>query len=171
MMKLQKRTHDGLMTAPNLTHEMFIDVAFAVSPYLLYAGLKFDKPEYVDYAVFQTLKSFRILEDEKTGLLHQGRGFQGEGVFSEDCWSRGNGWGAFALAILARDLPQAHPKRKEVVALAQQFFKTVIKFQNKEGLWHQEMTAHESYIETSGSGLLLYGIGVMLESGLLEKII
>lgn len=169
MMKHQKRTHDGIMTAPNLTHEMFIDVAFAVSPYLLYAGLKFNKPEYIDYAVFQTLESFRILNDEKTGLLHQGRGFQGEGKVSEDCWSRGNGWGAFALAILARDLPESHPKRKEVVALAQQFFKTVIKFQDKEGMWRQEMTAPDSYVETSGSGLLLHGIGVMLESGLLSK--
>jgi rhamnogalacturonyl hydrolase YesR len=169
MLNEQKRTPDNLMTAPSLTHEMFIDVVFAVSPFLLYSGLKFNKPEYIDYAVYQTLESFRILKDEKTGLLHQGRGFQGEGKVSEDCWSRGNGWGAFALAILARDLPESHSKRKEVVELAQQFFKNVIKFQNKEGLWNQEMTAPESYVETSGSGLLLHGIGVMLESGLLTK--
>lgn len=169
MMRTQKRTHDNLMTAPNLTHEMFIDVVFTVSPFLLYAGLKFDKPEWVDYAVFQTLESFRILHDDATGLVHQGRGFQGEGVISEDCWSRGNGWGAFALAILARDLPEDHPKRKDVEELAIQFFTAVLAYQNEQGLWHQEMTAPESYVETSGSGLLLYGLGVALEKGLLPK--
>ena len=169
MMKLQKRTPDGLMTAPNLTHEMFIDVVFAVSPFLLYAGLKFNKPEYVDYAIFQTLESFKILKDQKTGLLHQGRGFQGEGKISADNWSRGNGWGAFALALLARDLPKSHPQYQEVVALARSFFTTVIKFQNPAGMWHQEMTATESYVETSGSGLLLHGLGVMLQAGLLDK--
>jgi rhamnogalacturonyl hydrolase YesR len=168
MMSQQKRTPDGLMTVKSMSHHMFIDVTFAVTPYLLYSGLKFNKPEYVDYAVFQTLESFRILKDEKTGLIHQGRGFQGEGKISEDNWSRGNGWGAFALAILVRDLPESHPKRSEVVTLAKQFFAAVIKYQDKKGLWHQEMTDPTSYFETSGSGILLYSLGIMLEEGLLN---
>jgi hypothetical protein len=169
MMLQQKRTTDGLMTIKTMSHQMFIDVTFAVTPYLLYAGLKFNKPEYIDYAIFQTLESFRILKDEKTGLLHQGRGFQGEGKVSEDNWSRGNGWGAFALAILVRDLPESHPKRAEVVTLAKQFFAAVLKYQDKQGLWHQEMTDSTSYVETSGSGIFLYGLGIMLEKGLISQ--
>jgi len=169
MMLKQKRTPDGLMTAKFATHQVFIDVAFAVTPYLLYSGLKFNKTEYIDFSVFETLELFRILRDEKTGLLHQGRGFQGEGKISEDNWSRGNGWGAFSLAILVRDLPATHPKRKEVEKLAQQYFTTVIKYQNKQGLWHQEMSDPTSYVETSGSGIFLYGLGIMLEKGLLPK--
>jgi len=167
MMSQQKRTPDGLMTVKTMSHQMFIDVTFAVTPYLLYSGLKFNKPDYIDYAVFQTLESFRILKDEKTGLIHQGRGFQGEGKISEDNWSRGNGWGAFALAILVRDLPVSHPKRQEVVQLAQQFFASVLKYQDKQGLWHQEMSDPTSYIETSGSGIFLYSLGIMLEKNLL----
>jgi len=169
MMTQQKRTTDGLMTIKTMTHQMFIDVSFAVTPFLLYSGLKFNKPEQVDYAVFQTLESFRILKEEKTGLIHQGRGFQGEGKISEDNWSRGNGWGAFALAILVRDLPESHPKHAEVVTLAKQFFASVLKFQDKNGLWHQEMTDATSYVETSGSGILLYSLGIMLENNLLDK--
>jgi len=167
MMSQQKRTPDGLMTAKTMSHQMFIDVTFAVTPYLLYSGLKFNKPEYIDYAVFQTLESFRILKDKKTGLIHQGRGFQGEGKISEDNWSRGNGWGAFALAILVRDLPESNSKHKEVIQLAQQFFASVLKYQDKQGLWHQEMSDPTSYIETSGSGIFLYSLGIMLEKNLL----
>ncbi len=172
MMKQQKRSPEGLMTAMSAKNELqqvFIDVAFAVTPYLLYSGLKLQNQEYIDFAAFETLELFRILKDRKTGLLHQARGYNGLGNLSEDNWSRGNGWGAFALSILARDLPETHPKRKEVVELAQQFFASVIRYQNKEGMWHQEMTDAGSYVETSGSGLLLYGLGLMLEKNLLDK--
>lgn len=170
MMKLQKRTSEGLMTARSAKgDQVFIDVAFAVTPYLLYAGLKSKNEQYINLAVNETLDLFRILKDGKTGLLHQARGFNGPGKISEDNWSRGNGWGAFAIASLVRGLPADHPKRKEVVALARQFFTSALNYQNKVGLWHQEMTEPASYIETSGSGLLLYGIGVLLEKRVLDR--
>lgn len=170
MMKDQKRSPEGLITANFATDDkIFIDVAFTVTPYLLYSGLKEKNQGYIDMAVTETLELFKILKDKKTGLLHQARGFNGKGSISEDNWSRGNGWGAFALAILARDLPESHPKYQEVVALAKQFFTATIKYQDKGGLWHQEMTDKSSYVETSGSGLILFGIGVMLEKNLLDQ--
>jgi rhamnogalacturonyl hydrolase YesR len=172
MMKHQKRLSNKLMTSKHVKMELeqvFIDVAFAVSPYLLYAGLKLNNPGYIDFAVFETLEIFRILRDKDTKLLHQGIGFQGLGKISEDNWSRGNGWGAFALAILARDLPEDHPRKKEVINLAQQFFSAAIRFQNNEGLWHQEITDPTSFVEVSGSGMILYGLGIMLEQKILDE--
>ncbi|BDU25769.1 DUF4861 family protein [Flavobacterium sp. GSB-24] len=170
MMQLQNRSPEGLMTANFATGDkIFIDVAFAVSPYLLYAGLKKGNQQFINMAVDETLGLFQILKDKRTGLLHQARGFARPGSISEDNWSRGNGWGAFALAILVRDLPHTHPKYKEVEELGRQFFTDVIKYQNKEGLWHQEMTDKTSYVETSGSGLLLYGLGIMLEKKVLDQ--
>ena len=74
MVKNQKRTSEGLMTAPWLKDsldQIMIDCAFPVTPYLLYTGLAFNKPEYVDFAVFQTVELFKILKD-KNGLIHQG---------------------------------------------------------------------------------------------------
>ncbi len=172
MYEEQKRSSEGILI-PHWSKEgldrIFIDVAFAVTPYFLYSGLAFDKPEYIDLAVFETLELFKILRDKKTKLVNQARGFSGYGEFSEDNWSRGNGWGAFALSILVRDLPKNHPRRNEVEVLAKSFFKAVIEYQDQEGLWHQEMTAPQSYIETSGSGLMLYGMGIMLEEGLLNS--
>lgn len=172
MFEKQKRSGEGLLVPPWTVTEkdqVFIDIAFAVTPYLLYAGLAEKNEAYVDLAVFETLELFRILRDAKTGLLHQGRGFQGKDVVSQDNWSRGNGWGAVGLAALVRDLPAAHPRRKEVETLAKEFFLAVLQLQNKAGLWHQEMTDPTSFTETSGSGLLLYGLGVMIEHGVLER--
>lgn len=170
MMEKQKRSTEGLMTASWTTEDrVFIDMAYAVTPYLLYAGLAFDRPEYIDMAVRETLELFRILEDKESGLVHQGRGFNGTGVISQDNWSEGSGWGAFALSILVRDLPQQHPKRAEVESLAKSFYASVLKYQDENGMWHQEMTDPSSYVETSGCGLLLYGLGIMIEKGLLDS--
>lgn len=171
MFKNQKRTSEGLMTAPWLKDSLdqfMIDCAFAVTPYMLYAGLSMNKPEYVDLAVFETLEMFKILQDP-SGLIHQGRGFNGRGSISEDNWSRGNGWGAYALAYLVRDLPDNHPRKKEVNDLAKKFFVAILKHQNQEGLWNQEMTEHTSFVETSGSGLMLFGLGICIEKGILDK--
>jgi rhamnogalacturonyl hydrolase YesR len=171
MYKNQKRTSDGILTAPWLKDSLdqfMIDCAFAVTPYMLYSGLSLNKQEYIDLAVFETLEMFKILKDTN-GLIHQGRGFQGLGKISEDNWSRGNGWGAFALAFLVRDLPDTHPRKQEVNALAKKFFTAVLKYQNQEGLWNQEMTEHTSFVETSGSGLMLFGLGICIEKGIMDK--
>jgi rhamnogalacturonyl hydrolase YesR len=170
MFRNQKRSSEGILTAnwaKDSLDQVFIDIAFAVSPYLLYTGLKYKKPEYVDAAVFETLELFKILKDQN-GLIHQARGFNRYKVISEDNWSRGNGWGAFALAILARDLPDSHPRKKEVNELARSFFTAILKYQNQEGLWNQEMTEHTSYVETSGTGLMLFGLGICIEKGILD---
>ena len=171
MVEKQKRSSEGLLVPPWTVTEkdqVFIDIAFAVTPYLLYSGLAEHNAAYIDLAVFETLELFRVLRDKKTGLLHQGRGFQSKDLLSEDNWSRGNGWCAVGLAALVRDLPPAHPKRAEVEAVAREFFAAVLRHQNASGLWHQEMSDPFSYTETSGSGLLLYGLGVMLEHGVVD---
>jgi rhamnogalacturonyl hydrolase YesR len=173
LFKKQKRSSEGILTAVwanDTLDQVFIDIVFAVTPYMLYSGLALNKPEYVDAAVFETTEMFKILKDKDNGLLHQARGFRGKNVISEDNWSRGNGWGAFALASLIRDLPDNHPKKAEVNLLAKNFFTAVLKYQNTEGgLWHQEMSDKTSFVETSGSGLLLYGLGIAIEKGIIDK--
>lgn len=172
MLREQKRSSEGLIIPSWVSMEkdqVFIDMAFAVSPYLLYAGLVEKNQEYIDFAVFETLKLFEILKDNDSGLLHQGRGFVEKGIVSEDNWSRGNGWGALAIAALAADLPKSHPQRKKVEETAKEFYLNVLKYQDENGVWHQEMTDFNSYAETSGTGLLLYGLGKMIESKVLGK--
>lgn len=172
LMAQQRRSSEGLFVPPRATpdkDQVFIDVAFAVTPFLLYAGQVERRDDYIDQAVSETLERIRILRDRETGLLHQGRGFQGKNVVSQDNWCRGNGWGAVGLAALVRDLPTTHPRRQDVEAVAREFFAAVLRHQDTAGLWHQEMTDVTSYTETSGSGLLLYGLGVALETGLIDR--
>lgn len=172
MVEQQNRSGEGVLVPNWISKEkdqVFIDMAFAVTPYLLYTGLVEKNGQYIDLAIFETLELFRILRDTETGLLHQGRGFVTKGVTSEDNWSRGNGWGALAISSLVCDLPKKHPKRKEIERLAKEYFLNVLKYQDKNGLWHQEMTDSTSFVEMSGSGLLLYGLGIALDAKILDK--
>lgn len=170
MMQQQSRSSEGLMVPSWVSKEkdqVFIDMAFAVTPYLLYSGLIEQNNDQIDMAVEETAGLFRILHDDESGLIHQGRGFVEKGRTSDDCWSRGNGWGAVGLGALATDLPRQHKRRKEVETLIRQFYASVLKYQDAQGMWHQEMTDLTSYPETSGTGLLLYGMGKAIEAKIL----
>ncbi|RRJ95290.1 glucuronyl hydrolase [Opitutaceae bacterium TAV4] len=164
------RDPDGILSHPRDTAKnlVWIDVAFAVGPFLLFAGLALDDDRYVEESFQQVSKMVRLFRDPDNGLLHQGRNFNGPGKISEDHWSRGNGWGAFGLIELARYLPDSHPRKAEALALYRDHIEACARAQNDAGLWHQEMTEHSrSYVETSGSALFLYALGSGLEAGLL----
>lgn len=150
---------------------VFIDVAFAITPFFLYAGLCEKNDEYIDYSVYQIMQIYKDLKDDESGLLQQARGVAQlkKGDKSTDNWSRGNGWGSMAFTALMRDLPKKHSQRKAVLEAAKEFYLSCLKYQDENGLWHQEMTDFSSYVETSGSALLLAGIGAAIESKVLGK--
>lgn len=154
----------GIFCHPRPPHgKIFIDVAFAVTPFLLFAGLHFNRAEWVDEAIDQTCNMYRLLRNSENGLLHQARNFRHEGHITEDHWSRGNGWGIFALTELVRELPKSHPRYPEVLEHFQALLNAILERQNPEGCWHQEMTHPDSYVETSGGGLFLYALGAALQ--------
>jgi unsaturated rhamnogalacturonyl hydrolase len=166
------RDKDGILCHPQFPGEdrIWVDVAFSVGPFLLFAGLALKDSRFIDESVNQVTKMYRVLLNPENGLLHQCRGFQGRDSISEDHWCRGNGWMAFALAELNRYLPANHPRRPEVEGLFQDHLKACLNFQDQDGLWHQEMTEPvRSYVETSGSALLLYALGVAIETNAVNE--
>lgn len=171
----QKRNPDGHMVPPwdyiDDKNPVFVDVLLAATPLYLYQGLKENRQDYVDYAVWMLTDVLGILADKSTGLYHQARGVKGlgKGDISQDCWSRGNGWASLAYASLLHDLPSSHPQYRTVRNMARKFFKAVVNHQDADGLWHQEMTMHDSFVEISGSALLLYGLGAAIETGVLPR--
>ena len=150
---------------------IFVDIAFAVTPFFLYSGLLAKDSRYVDFSVDEAMKVYYTLRDSATGLMHQGRGVMAlpKGVISEDNWSRGNGWMSMAFTALMRDLPKGHPRRREVVRAARDFYLSCIAAQDSDCLWHQEMSDHSSFVEISGSALLLAGVGAAIETGVLPR--
>lgn len=167
----QPRDGNGLFRHPRRPDQdaVWIDTAFAVTPFYLYAGLALEKSAWVDEAVHQALGHCRLLRNEDTGLLFQCVNFAGPGQLSEDHWSRGNGWGLHALTALILDLPATHARRQEVEACFVSLIDAALKLQNDQGCWHQEMTDPKSYVESSGTFLILQAIGAGIEAGVLDE--
>ena len=149
--------------------KIWIDVAMAATPYLLFAGLAFDEKRYQEEAARQAFLMYDELVDPENGLLHQCKNVVGPGLYSQDHWSRGNGWGYIALTELVQHLPQTSPDR----ARAERYFvdhsRAMLPYQSARGFWRQEIPEELSYEETSGTGLILHGYGVGLRLGLLDK--
>lgn len=163
------RDGNGIFGKLGSPEKIWIDSAFAVCPFLAITGVLAGRREFIDEACHQMLGMHEALLDRANGLYHQSLNFAGPGKLSQDHWSRGNGWAALPLADLAVELPEDHAERDRLRALFLDHMTACVKVQDAQGMWHQELTDHDSYVETSGTGLILYGIGRGLVQGLLPE--
>ena len=167
------RTDDGIICHKNpIPHKfIWVDAITAVAPFMLYAGLALQEPRYVDFAAEQTIFMFDALLDPACGLVHQVRGRYEEDPnrCSEDHWSRGNGWMMGGFTELIEYLPKDSPYYDGVVSRYKAFCESLIPYQSIRGLWRQEITGEGSWEESSGSGLIAYGLGVGIRLGLLTE--
>ena len=165
------RDSKGIMSHPHKPEEelIWIDVAMAVTPYLLFAGLALGEQRYIDEAAKQAFLHYEEFLNEENGLLHQCKNFVGPGLYSEDHWGRGNGWGYIALTELVNHLPDDSPHRPKAEKYFSDLSEALLPHQSKRGLWRQEIPFEYSYEETSGTGLILYGYGCGMRRGILDK--
>lgn len=164
------RTHDDIICHPKNHNKIWIDVVFAITPFMLYAGIILDEQKYIDYAVDQCFKMYDVLMDKSNGLLHQTRGFLEDITeISKDHWSRGNGWGILGMTELVRYLPEDSKYYAEAVERFKAHCEALIKHQNFRGLWRQEVCEPLAWEEASGTGIFLHAIGVGMRRGILDK--
>jgi unsaturated rhamnogalacturonyl hydrolase len=171
-MMLATRDAQGIMSHPYLPLEqrIWIDCAMAITPYLLFAGLALNRPDYIDEGINQALLMYDAFTNKSTGLLHQSRGFNGPMKFSTDYWGRGQGWGIIALTELINYLPTDHVQYETVKTYFVNHCKAMLPHQTKRGMWRQHLVLAEapgSWEESSGTGLIAYAYGVGVEKGVL----
>lgn len=148
---------------------IWIDVVTCTTPFMLYAGLALQEEKYVDFAAQQCFAMYEVFLDETCGLLHQAKGFMDNPRrMSADHWSRGNGWGLVGLAELVRYLPEASVHRKKAESYFVDMIDALLPYQTEKGLWRQEIIEPLSWEESSGTGLILYCMGIGLRCGLLK---
>ena len=149
--------------------KIWVDVIACTTPFMLYIGLALDEEKYIDFAVDQCIKMYDYLMDGTCGLLHQTKGFlPNPKRISEDHWGRGNGWGYLGLAELIRYLPADSKHRAKVEEYFVDHTEALLAYQAKNGLWRQEIPEELSWYESSGTGLILYGMGVGMRKGVLK---
>ena len=160
----------GLLCMPGREKEgwIWIDTLTAITPFMLFTGLSLGEEAYIDFAAKQCFGMYEALLDHSCGLLHQCRGFLPNGKCSEDHWSRGNGWGYLALAELVQYLPSDSRHREKAERYFRDLSTALLPWQSERGLWRQEITWESAWEESSGTALILYGMGIGLRIGCLN---
>ena len=167
----QPRNKEGIFEWPQRPNQpewhdfIWIDSVFGVCPFLLWAGKVFDRQEFIDESVKQMLGHHRRLFDPALKLYFQAFNAWGSGILTPGHWSRGEGWGLLALAELLYDLPKDHPGYGELLQAYRDNLEGCAASQDGSGMWHQAMEMPESYLETSGTALILYAISRGLKNG------
>lgn len=80
-------------------------------------------------------------------------------------WGRGNGWAAAAFAELIQVLPEDHIYYNDIKDSFTKMMKTLVKYQGKDGMWHQLLDDPASYEETSCTGMFIYSMATGLQKG------
>jgi unsaturated rhamnogalacturonyl hydrolase len=136
---------------------MMTDDPFMTVPFLLRRWKAIGDSTDLDAALSQVLGTHARLFDREQGLfrhLWDLKSKQAAGEF----WGRGNGWMVLAHAELLANLPRDHPRRAEVVAAYVRHMVGIRQSQDPNGGWHQVLDHPESWIETSCTGMFVYGL-------------
>ena len=83
-------------------------------------------------------------------------------------WGRGNGWVVFSMTELLEKLPEDHPKRPALLEFLNDLCSAYADLQDDKGMWHQVITDHESYPETSCTSMFIYAFSRGVRFGWLK---
>ncbi len=84
-------------------------------------------------------------------------------------WGRGDGWMAAGMSILLKELPKNHPDRKRILQGYKKMMAALLKYQDKNGMWHQLIDKPElSWPETSCTGMFTFAFISGVKNGLLD---
>lgn len=151
------RKGKGLMT----------DDPYMTVPFLVREWRSTKDSKFLDDAVQQILGTHARLMDQDQGLLRHLWDLKTEkpaGVF----WGRGNGWMVLAQAELLAFMPADHPRRGEVLAAFVRHMEGLRRCADPAGGWHQVLDHPPSWIESSCTGMIVYGMARGVNEGWLD---
>ena len=118
------------------------------------------RQHYVEEARRQFMLHIKYLVDRKTGLWFHGWTFDGRHHFANALWARGNCWVTIAIPEFVEllDLQPGDALREFLLETHLQQIRTLVKLQDKGGLWHTLIDDPGSYLEASATAGFAYGI-------------
>lgn len=73
-------------------------------------------------------------------------------------WGRANGWAMMATVDALARMPAGLPARARLLERYREHARGVLATQDASGLWHQLLDRADTYLETSGSAMFVYGL-------------
>ena len=128
---------------------------------------------YLDFAVEHWWQTSDYLYDKQEHLFFRDSGFFGkrEANGGKVFWARGNGWVIGGLARVLQFLPKDHPARPLFEQQFREMAARLLTLQQSDGMWRASLLDPESFPmkETSGTGLICYGLAWGVNNGLLDR--
>ncbi|MGM0883916.1 MAG: glycoside hydrolase family 88/105 protein [Bacillota bacterium] len=123
---------------------------------------------YAKEAVHQLELHLRLLQDHVTGVLFHGWNSAARNHLSAARWTRANAWIAVATPMIVKELEGLAAVPEETAARYQTLMRSLIRFQQADGLWATVLDRPSFYAETSGSAGIACGIVKAERQGLLD---
>ena len=150
----------------NLT--VWLDDLYMSLSFLTHYGAVFHDTECFDCAALQVIRFDSLLASPSTGLYYHCyyRETDQQGVAH---WGRANGWGLLAQSLLLSVIPADHPQRDRLLEIFRKTVRSISRYQDKDGMWHQLLDKTDSYPETSCTAMFIYSIAKGINEGWIEK--
>ena len=160
-------------------HQMWLDGIYMASPFMAEYGAAFNQPMWLDEAVKQIRLCHEHTYDPQTGLYYHAwdeskhqRWANPKTGQSPNFWGRSVGWWFMAMVDVLDFLPENHEGRADILSYIRSLAKSLLKYQDKDGLWYQVLDQPEregNFPEASVTTQFMYAYAKAVNKGYIEK--
>jgi len=166
MMYNVPRFEDGTF---NRIDTMWTDDMYMCLPFLARLGVVMEDTKYFDEIVNQIRGFYQRMYMEDQNIFSHIY-FPKEKFANHVPWGRGNGWVLLAMSEALPLIPEDYEQRGYVLDIFRKFAKGVLDCRDrKEGIWHQVINNHDSFVETSGSAMFITALARGIRLGWIDK--
>lgn len=161
IIELPKTPYGGFqhmtINSPN-NGELWDDTLFMAILFLGTLGKILNNKQFQEEAEYQFLMHCYFLSDRSSGLWYHGWTFNGNNNFVEAFWGRGNCWVTAAIPEFLELAVYSPSTKRILVNILERQVKSLIKYQDKSGMWHTLINDSTSYLESSATCGFGFGI-------------
>lgn len=171
LMKEGRRTPSGALEHTvldnNWAHQVWADTIFMSLLYLAQRGLALHNDEYRREAYKQLDIHYKLLFDPQADLfVHGWHDVERKPIGVH--WGRGNAWMTAGTVELLEIAPEDLPEREELLEILHKQLEALSKVQDPSGLWRTVLNHEETYLETSVTAGVAYGVMKGIRLGMVD---
>ena len=163
-----RRTADGTFTHEQFNDLVWADTLLGITPLLTELSRITHDQRYVVEAAQQVILHAKHLQDPDTFLYHHAWQESTNSYFGPVYWARGNGWAMFGNTLVANAIRGRIPEgvTRDIDDIIRSHLVGLSPAIDGSGRWHTVINQPNTYLETSGSGLISFALGTLWQCGL-----
>lgn len=159
-------------------HQIWLDSLYMMGPICAQYASKYNKPEFLDYAIQHAYTIFDKTSDPETGLLYHAWDSKkeedwadSETGLSREFWGRSIGWVPIGMLDVMKEMDTASEDYGKLSNLLKDLLTSICKYQSEDGRWYQVVNKGEvegNWLENSCSCLFTAAISRAVQLGILD---